>query len=88
MGTFFVTLLILFLFINIVAYHIILRKTELSIYDSEKYWKYKTSFYKDLNKGSLPHPFFGLGAQGRCSFQNNLSNESLFDTISELLETQ
>jgi len=83
-GLFFVTLLILFLFINIVAHHIILRKTELSIYDSEKYWKYKTSFYKDLNKGSLPHPFFGLGSQGRGSFQNNLTNESLFDTISEI----
>ena len=80
---FFVTILILFLFINALSYYLILSKTGLSIYDREKYLKYKTSFYKDLDKGSLPHPFLGIGFQGGASFQNDLTKESLFQKISD-----
>jgi len=80
----FVTCLIAFFFINVISYYIILSKTGLSIYDNEKYLRYKSSFYKELDKGSLPHPFFGLGTQGGRSFENKLTNEPLFDRISDI----
>jgi hypothetical protein len=83
-GLFFVTVLILFYFINVLSYYLILNKTGLSIYDREKYLKYKTSFYKNLDKGSVPHPFFGLSLESGASVQNDLSKEPLFEKISDI----
>lgn len=83
-GLFIVTIVILFLFINVLSYYIILSKTGLSIYDTEKYLKYKNSFYKNLDKGSVPHPFFGIGFQGGYSFQNDLTKEPIFEKISDI----
>jgi len=77
------TITLLFVFINIAAYHVIQNRFGFSIYDTQQYQKRKIMFKKNLDNQSVPHPFYGLSNQGSVVFKNSLSPEPLFERISE-----
>jgi hypothetical protein len=77
------TAILLLVALNLASFFVIKRQLGVSIYDSKLYEAKKNQFKKDVGKGSIPHPFYGLSALGWRSWQNQLTPEPLFDRISE-----
>jgi len=78
--------ILLFIAVNLVSFFVIKSQFGISIYDTQTYKNKKNSIKIDLNKSSIPHPFFGISFEGGIPFQNQLTPEPLFDRISIIKE--
>ena len=74
---YFITLIFLFILINIFCYFTIQIVTKKNIYSNE-YKEFKIRFKKSGDKSTYPHPFFGFGVRQNFSLENSINNEPLF----------